>query len=52
LSWIAFFAEPPLIGVVPEHMRARLTFDVALRLAIRRFLLAPILLGQPKSKAS
>lgn len=46
LSWVAFFAGPPLIGMVAEHVHVRLTFGAALPLIAISFALAPLVLRE------
>ena len=46
LSWVAFFAGPPLIGMLAEHVDMRLTFGAALPLIAVSFALAPLVLRE------
>jgi hypothetical protein len=44
LSWIAFFAGPPVIGFAAEVLGSRFTYGVGLPLVVLSFLIAPIVL--------
>jgi MFS family permease len=44
LSWIAFFAGPPVIGFAAEHLGSRFTFGLALPLVLLSAVLAPMVL--------
>ena len=46
LSWIAFFAGPPLIGMVAQHVHVRMTFGAALPLIAVSFVLAHAVLHE------
>ena len=45
-SWVAFFAGPPLIGILAQHVHVRMTFGAALLLIALSFALAPIVLRE------
>ncbi len=52
-SWVAFFAGPPLIGMLAQHIHVRMTFGAALPLIALSFLLAPVVLReQPKKQTA
>jgi hypothetical protein len=52
LSWIAFFAGPPLVGYSAEHLGSRMTLGVAFPLVVPSFFLAPFVLRPAESKAN
>lgn len=45
-SWIAFFAGPPILGMLAQNFHVRLTFGAALPLIALSFILAPIVLRE------
>jgi MFS family permease len=45
LSWVAFFAGPPVLGFAGEYLGSRFTFGIALPLIVLSFLLAPVVLA-------
>jgi hypothetical protein len=52
-SWVAFFAGPPLIGMLAQHIHVRMTFGAALPLIALSFVLAPVVLReQPKKQTA
>ena len=51
LSWLAFFAGPPLIGFAAERLGSRMTYGIALPLVILSFFLASTVLGGAEAKA-
>ena len=50
LSWVAFFAGPPLLGFAGEYLGSRFTYGIALPLIVMSFLLAPIVLADRTAK--
>lgn len=50
LSWVAFFAGPPVLGFAAQYLGTRFTFGVALPLIVLSFLLAPVVLTDRRAR--